>query len=136
MTPAVQAGLLAGAVSGAPSTLYALVTRRPVLEATEAAGSILLPHEMRRNRLVPAAGVVHVALSLFWSHVLARTLPRGRPVLWGSAAGLTIAILDLLIGRRWEKVRDLPLAPQVADHVAFGVVVAWVLESPRGARAE
>lgn len=136
MTPAVRAGLLAAVVSGIPSTFYALVTRRPLLEATEAAGSILLPDEIRANRLVPAAGVVHVALSLFWSHVLARTLPRGRPLLWGPAAGITIAVLDLLImGRLWEKIRQLPLVPQFADHVAFGLVVAWSLDASGGARA-
>lgn len=132
MTSAVRAGLLAAVVSGAPSTLYAVVTRRPLLEATEAAGSILLPDETRASRLVPAAGAVHVALSLFWSHVLARALPRGRPVLWGSTAGIAVAILDLLIlGRRWEKIRDLPLAPQFADHVAFGLAVALALEASR-----
>lgn len=130
MTPALRAGFLAAALSGAPSTLYALIGGRPLLEATEAAGTILLPHENRASRLVPAAGVVHVALSLFWSHVLTRTLPRGRPLLWGSAAGCGLAVLDLLIiGRRWQKIRELPLAPQVADHVAFGLVVAWSLEA-------
>lgn len=100
-----------------------------MLEATEAAGTILLQHETRRSRLLPAAAGVHLLLSLFWSHVLALVLPRRRPALFGFAAGLGIGVVDLvIIGRRWPMIRALPLAPQLADHVAFGVVVASVLQ--------
>ena len=79
-------GLAAGAVaaipSGLPSTLHALLTGRDPLEATAAAGSILLPREERTPVLLVAAVPVHLALSLGWGVVLARmlrrpTVPRG-----------------------------------------------------------
>ncbi len=122
------AALVAAAVSGIPSTVYAVATGRPLLEATEAAGSLLLPRETRSSRLVPAAGVIHLCLSLFWSRVLAQVLPRRPTVGWGLAAGSAIGVLDLLIiGRRWPLIRELPVAPQMMDHMAFGAVVAVML---------
>jgi hypothetical protein len=65
---------------------------------------------------------------------LARVLPRKGPVMAaGAAAGLAIAVLDLgVIGRRLPRIRALPKLPQVLDHVAYGVVVALVLN--RGQR--
>lgn len=134
MRHALGAGLVGALVSGTPSTLFAMLTGRPMLEATEAAGSILLPRETRRTRLISSAAVVHVVLSLFWAHALAVALPRRRAPLWGALAGLGIAWLDLVVvGRRFPRVRELPLGPQFADHVAFGVVVAAMLrpETPR-----
>jgi hypothetical protein len=93
-------------VSGAPSTLHAVATRRDPLEATLAAGRLLLPAERRRSRLVLAALPVHLALSLGWAFVLARVLPLRRPLLEGAAAGAAIAALDLgLVGRRVEAIR-------------------------------
>jgi hypothetical protein len=115
-------------LSGAPSTLHAVLTGADPWAATLAAGSVVLPHETRRRRLVLAAGVLHGALSLGWAVVLARVLRRPT-VVSGAVAGLGIAALDLgLIGRRLPAIRALPQAPQVADHVAYGVAVAVVLE--------
>jgi hypothetical protein len=131
----LRAGLAAGAIaalpSGLPSTLHALLTGRDPLEATKAAGSILLPRERRAPVLLAAAVPVHVALSLGWGVVLARTL--GRPTVpRGLAAGLAIAALDLgIAGRRIPPVRALPLLPQLADHAAYGAVAAAVLRRRR-----
>ena len=58
-----MAGAWAAALSGAPSTLHALATGRDPLEATKAAGSILLPDERRTLPLVAAALPVHLALA-------------------------------------------------------------------------
>jgi hypothetical protein len=58
----LTAGAVAAAVSGAPSTLWALAAGRDPFEATLAAGSMLLPGETRRGRLVAAAVPVHLAL--------------------------------------------------------------------------
>ena len=124
----VLAGLAAAVLSGAPSTLAALLRGRDPLEATYAAGSLLLPRERRRERLLLAAVPVHLALSLVWTFILARALPRPprRPL--GALAGLAIAGADLgLVGRRFPRIRTLPLAPQLADHALFGIVVAEVL---------
>ena len=129
-------GLAAGAVaaipSGLPSTVHALLTGRDPLEATAAAGSILLPREERTPVLVAAAVPVHLALSLGWGVVLARTLRRPT-VPRGIAAGLAIAALDLVVGRRFPRVRGLPLLPQLADHAAYGAVAAAVLRRRRPA---
>lgn len=125
----VVAGSLAAVLSGAPSTAHALASRTDSLEATLAAGSLLLPGEERRARLLLAAVPVHVAISLAWGVALALVLPRRRTVALGDAlAGVAIAALDVgLVGRRVPRIRELPIGPQVADHVAFGIVVGAVL---------
>jgi hypothetical protein len=126
--PGVTAGAVGALLGGIPSTVHALATGRDPLEATYAAGTILLPREERHARLLMAAAVAHGGISLLWGVVLARTLPRRHPVLAGAAAGLAIAALDLgVVGRRVPRIHDLPLGPQVADHVAYGAAVGAVL---------
>jgi drug/metabolite transporter superfamily protein YnfA len=130
----LAAGAAAAVVSGAPSTLWALAAGRDPLEATLAAGSILLPRETRRGRLVAAAGPVHLVLSLSWAVVLARSLPRRRCVEAGAVAGLAIAAFDLgVVGRRFPRLRALPTLPQLADHALYGATVGFVLERRRRA---
>jgi hypothetical protein len=130
----MAAGAVAAAVSGAPSTIWALAAGDDPLEATLAAGSLLLPGETRRGRLVAAAVPVHLALSLSWGILLARLLPERRTVQAGALAGVAIAALDLgLVGRRIPRVRSLPGLPQLADHVAYGATVALVLGRRRRA---
>ena len=137
MAPAVvKDGLVAGAVaavlSGAPSTLHALATRRSPFEATLAAGTILLPRERRPVALAAAAVPVHLALSLGWAIALAAVLPRRQTVACGTLAGLAIAALDLGVGGcRYPRIRALALMPQVLDHVAYGATVGAVLSRRR-----
>lgn len=123
---ALEAGSVAAVVGGFPSTLHAIVTGRDPLEATFAAGSILLPHETRRGRLLAGAVPVHLALSLGWACVLAGA--GARTPARGAAAGLAIAALDLTIGYAFfPRIRALPVAPQVADHLAYGATVGtWL----------
>jgi hypothetical protein len=136
LADALAAGAVAAVLSGAPSTLHALLTGRDPLEASLAAGTLLLPRERRPSRLLPAAAVAHVALSLGWAAVLAAVLPRRHATAAAVVAGLAIAALDLgVVGRRLERIRALPLAPQVLDHVAYAVIVAVVLER-RGRRGD
>jgi hypothetical protein len=132
---AVLAGAVAAVLSGVPSTAHAILHRVNPLEASLAAGTLLLAHETRASRLLPAAIVAHGALSLGWALVLAATLPRRRTVAWSVAGGLAIAALDIgVVGRRYPRIRALPLAPQVLDHVAFAATVGWVLSRRRGCR--
>ena len=129
---AVVAGCVAAVLSGAPSTTHALMHRINPLEASLAAGTLLAPGEERASRLLPAALVAHGALSLGWALVLAVGLPRRRTVAWSVPAGLAIAALDLgVVGRRYPRIRALPLAPQILDHVAFSATAAWVLTRRR-----
>ena len=121
---------MAGGLAGAPSTLHALVTGRDPLEATLAAGSVLLPGETRRGRLAAAAIPVHLATSLGWAVVLDRAGVRGPGR--GALAGLAIAALDLGLARRiFPRFRELPAVPQVADHAVYGAIVGSLI-SGRG----
>lgn len=140
MRAALRAGTVAAVLSGVPSTAWALATRTDPLEPSLAAGSLLLPRATSRPQLLAAAAGVHVALSLGWAQALA-VVPgsRGRsPVggaLWGAAAGLVIAVLDLGLAHasrsaRFTAVRALPVLPQVADHLAYGAMVGTVLARP------
>jgi len=119
-------------LSGAPSTLHALATGRDPLAATVAAGSILLPGETRRTRLLVAAVPIHLALSLGWAIALDRARVRGAGR--GALAGLAIGAVDLTVAaRRLPRIHALPLLPQLADHAAYGAVAGHVLA--RAARA-
>lgn len=131
--PTLTAAAWAAALSGIPSTVHALATGRDPLEAVYAAGTILLPDETDRVRLALAAVPVHLALSLGWALAMDRAGVRGAAR--GAAAGLAICALDLgVIGRRFPRVRALPLTPQVADHLAYGAVVGIALERRRRRR--
>ena len=132
MRDALLAGVIAPTISGLPSTVHALVTGADPWAATSAAGSLLLPDETRRSRLVIAASVVHGGLSFGWAAALAASLPRRHTAAWGAAAGLAIAALDLgVVGRRHPRIPALPLLPQVADHVAYGITVGAVIARRR-----
>ena len=121
----LRAGLIASLVSGVPSTMHALAIGRDPLEATAAAGSLVLRDSRSRSHLLLAALPTHAVLSVLWAFLIAAGLPPRRRVFAGAAYGLGIAVIDLgIVGRTFPRIRALPLRPQVADHVVFGVVVA------------
>ena len=124
----LRAGAVAGALSGVPSTVHAVATGRSPFDALNAAGTLLLADDAPSSAQAAAGVVAHGAISLGWGVVLAVVLPRRRTVAWGALAGLVIAGLDLgVLARRWPRIRALPRAPQVADHVAFGALVGAVV---------
>jgi hypothetical protein len=137
--PAVRAGFragcIAGVLSGAPSTLHAVLTGRDPLAAARAAGNLLLPADAPPGALLLAGGLAHTVLSLGWGTVVAGAVRRTSlpPLVAGLAVGAAIAAVDLGIlahgppGRRWPLIRNLPVGPQVADHLAFGAVAGAVL---------
>jgi hypothetical protein len=132
MADGIAAGGVAAVLSGIPSTVIALARGDDPLEATLAAGSILLPPQSGMRSHLAAAVPVHLALSLGWGVVLSALLPRRATIAWGAVAGLCIAALDLgVIGRRFARIDALPLGPQIADHVAYGIVVGAVLQKRR-----
>ena len=132
---ACVAGVVAALVSGVPSTIHALWRGDDLLEASLAAGTLLLPREERRGPLLVAAGAAHAGLSLGWSLVLERLLPARATLRWSAVGGLAIAALDLgVVGRRLPRIRALPLLPQVADHLAFALTVGAVVRRRRAAR--
>jgi hypothetical protein len=128
------AAAVASVVSGAPSTVHAVVTGRPALEAARAAATLLPGHRDRPG--VVKGLLVHGAVSAGWGTALGLALPRRHTVAWGASAGLAIAALDLAVARRKAPaIAALPQAWQWADHVAFGATVGWVLSRPDAAPA-
>jgi hypothetical protein len=122
---------VAAVLSGAPSTLHAVITGRDVMDSVRAAGSLAIPNGTDRQQVL-AAPFVHGALSLGWGVLLSFALPRRRTALWGAVAGAGIAALDLQVfGRRYPQIRNLPQVPQWADHVAFGAVTGLVVSRRR-----
>ena len=129
---AIVAGAVAGILSGVPSTLHAVLTGGDPFEPSLAAGTLLLPRESRRDLLLAAATSAHLLLSFGWAFVLTATLPRRRTIVVAPVAGLGIAALDLgVVGRRFPRIRALPVLPQIADHLAYATVVGAVLEHRR-----
>jgi hypothetical protein len=121
-----RATAVASIVSGAPSTLHAVITHRNLLASTRAAGT-LMPGRRDRPGVI-AGGVVHVGVSAFWGLVLGRTLPRRRTAAWGALCGLGIAAISLPAGGRSRPaLAALPQGAQWADNVAFGLVTGWLL---------
>lgn len=129
----VGEGIAAAALlSAAPSALVSLRRHRALgpmardlLEATRAAGSLLPPGEPGLAR----GSVAHLCLSMLYGEVLARALPERHGAVCGAAAGLAIGAINLgIIGRRFPAIAALPLAPQLADNVAFGLVFALVAD--------
>src|SRR3712207_6467659 len=104
----LRVGLIAALSSGAPSTAYAIATGRDPLEASAAAGTLLLGPARPRAQLVAAAVPVHAAVSLLWTIVLDATLPQRRRRLAGALAGLGVAWLDLVVvGKRFPRIAAL-----------------------------
>jgi hypothetical protein len=103
-------------------------TGADLLEATRAAGAMLIEPQSSDLALFCAAAIVHATISLFWASVLTWFLPRTRTLVWALVAAAGIAILDLrVIGRLFPEVFALPFWPQFADHLAWGGAVGWVL---------
>ena len=121
----LRAAAVAATLSGVPSTVEALLRGTDPLAATRAAGRLLAPRARRDTTVLAAAALAHGTLCFGWTAVL-RRLPRGR--VRAAGYGLAIAALDLGIahavrGERFGPIAELPVLPQVADHVAFAVIV-------------
>jgi hypothetical protein len=120
----VMAGAVAGLASGAPSTAWTLRRHTSPLTASRAAGTLLGRASLARGALA------HTIVSLGWGVVLSAVLPDDHRVVGGVVAGAAIAALDLglIARRRFPAVADLPLGPQVADHLLYGALVGLVLD--------
>jgi hypothetical protein len=124
------AWLLATLFSGVPSTLHALATGADALEATRAAGKMLLPQASDTRVLFTAAALVHPAVSVFWTAVFAVLLPRRHVAAWAIAGAAAVALLDLraIAPLLFPAVAALPFWPQVADHLAWGALLGGTLQ--------
>ena len=128
-----RAGLVAGAVTGLPSTIDAAV-RGGLFDLYRGPGALVAPGAppAAQLALTPA---VHGAISAGWGGILGVLLPRRATVAWGAAAGLVVFTIDImLVGRRVAVIRRLPLLPQVLDHVLFGAVTGALISRDRRRR--
>jgi len=127
--------VVAAVVSGAPSTVVALVRGDDVLGATRAAGT-LIPGRGDRPGVV-AGLAAHAALSIWWGGVLTAVVRRvGGGAVTGALAGAAVAALDLgVVARRYPAIRALPRGPQWADHLVFGAVVGGTVPACRCTRS-
>jgi hypothetical protein len=124
-----RAWLMATVFSGLPSTLHALATGGDPLEATRAAGAMLVPGGSELAVLVPAAGVAHVAVSAFWAGIFGLLLPRRRVAAWAVAGAAAVAVLDLglIAPLFFPAVATLAFWPQFADHLMWGLLLGATL---------
>jgi drug/metabolite transporter superfamily protein YnfA len=124
------AAAAAAAFSGAPSTTWTIATRGDLLESTRAAATLLPGH--RGHPTIAAGAAVHLGMSVVWTLVVSRVIPRrGAKVgaALGALAGVAIAVLDIgvIAERHFPAVAALPRAPQYADHIAFGMIAGAIL---------
>jgi hypothetical protein len=130
------AGAVAGVLAGAPSTLHAALTGRPLTASTRAIAGLLGLDRASPSVQLVAGGAVHGALSIGWATVAAAALPRRHPVFAGAVAGVAVGVVDLGIGRRRAPaIRALPYWPQLVDHALFGAVTGAMLAALRRERA-
>ncbi|HVW31703.1 MAG TPA: hypothetical protein VHL53_04105 [Acidimicrobiia bacterium] len=136
----LRRAVVAGVLSGVPSTVHAVATGADPLAAARAAGNLLLPADAPPAALLAAGTLAHSVISLGWAAVINGAVRRSSrpPLAVGLALGLLIAAGDLGLahspaGRRWPLVRALPVWPQIADHLAFGALAA--VTAPSGHRA-
>lgn len=131
------AGGSAALLSGIPSTLHAWITQGDMMEATRAAGAMLIPAASSDRALFLAAALVHGTVSFFWAAILVRLLPRRQTIVYAIIALACVAFVDLrVIGRAFPEILALPFWPQFADHIAFGIVLGAVLEYRRANRRQ
>ncbi len=129
----VEATLAASLLGAAPSLLYSmrrdgvLGATQYALRGTRAIATLVLPG--RPNAIVGAT--IHFGISAVFGQALGRFLPLRRSPLWGATGGAAMGIVGAgVIGRRFAAIRDLPLGPQLADNIAFGITFALVADRP------
>jgi len=128
----LEATACAAILGGVPSTLYAglrggriSVAAAYGVDATSRIGVLLPPFRpgLRRGFLA------HLLISMLAGSAMGRLLPQRRSRIWGAAAGSVMGWWNLvLIGRRIPAIAELPLGPQLADNIAFGVAFAAVAD--------
>lgn len=124
------AWLAATIFSGAPSTIYAFLTGGDPLEATWAAGSMLVPAGTSPLGLFAAAALVHSTVSLFWTLVFGFMLPHRHTALWAVLGSAAVALLDLRVIAPifFPSLSALAFWPQFVDHLMWGACLGLTLQ--------
>jgi hypothetical protein len=124
----LRAWIVATLFSGIPSTVYALAAGHDILEATRAAGAMLVASDST-PRLIAAAVIVHASVSLFWAFAVSAVLPRRHTFAWALVASALIAVLDLRViaPAFFPQAAALAFWPQFADHLMWGACLGLTL---------
>jgi hypothetical protein len=124
----VGAALLAGLVGAVPSTLHAIASGGNWLESIDAIAAVANAENLSFGWRVSVATAIHFVISFVWAAVLIAILPRRQTLLWASAAGAAVAVVDLLLLAPilFPEVAALSFWPQLADHIVWGVAVGAV----------
>lgn len=119
---------MAGLAGGAPSTLHTIASGGAWLESINAIAAMANAENLSLGWRVSVAAAIHFAISFVWASALIAILPRWRTLLWASAAGAAIAVVDLLFVAPifFPDVAALSFWPQFADHIVWAVVVGVV----------
>lgn len=125
-----RAWLAATVFSGVPSTVILTATGQDLWPPVRAVGSMLLPTDAPAWMLLAGAALVHGAVSLFWTVVIASLVPPARAPLYATGAAALIAVLDLRIiaPLLFPGVAALAFPPQFADHLMWGLLVGVTLK--------
>lgn len=125
----LASGTAAAILGGVPSTVHALATGGDPLEATRAAGAMLVDPASADATLIAAAALAHLGVNFFWTALLVWLLPRRRVLAWALVAAAAIALLDLRVIAPlfFPEVHALAFGPQLADHLAWGAALGGVL---------
>lgn len=125
----LASGTAAAILGGIPSTVYALATGGDPLEATRAAGAMLVDPASEDAVLFAAAAVAHLGVNFFWAALLVWLLPRRHVLAWALVAATAIALIDLRVIAPlfFPEVHALAFGPQLADHLAWGASLGGVL---------
>ena len=122
---------IAAFLSGIPSTALAYFTGKDMMEATRAAGAMLIAPDSSTSSLVLAATVVHGTLTFFWASILTLFVPREHAVSYSCIVMILVGIVNLCIIAPlfFPSVVALSFWPQMMDHAAlgfcFGIVLRW-----------
>ncbi|HJV67677.1 hypothetical protein [Ideonella sp.] len=121
---------MATVFSGAPSTVYAFASGGSALEATFAAGRMLIDSNSPWA-LFAAAALVHGSVSAFWAGVAGMVLPRRHTAAWAIAFAAAVGMLDLrVIAPIWfPHIAALAFWPQMADHLMWGACLGGTLQA-------
>jgi hypothetical protein len=128
MRTTLVAAVLAGVAGVVPSILHTIATGGDWLESINAVATMVKAENLTMGWRVSVATAIHFAISLMWASVLIAILPRRQPLLWASAAGVVIAVIDLLVLAPifFTEIGSLSFWPQLADHVVWGASVGAV----------
>ena len=100
-----------------------------MMEATRAAGAMLIAADSSVSHLLLAATLVHGSLTFFWASVLTLYAPREHAIICSTAVMVLVGFINLgiIAPLFFPSVVALEFWPQMMDHAALGFCYGAVL---------